>query len=217
MQTSANSANSRTSRPQKHKAACDQCNTSKVKCPGGGPPCTRCANTSQPCHYSLARRIGKPPGTKNRKTLERLRQSGEEDLEVCSSGKKSDGLIAEANGGGDNRDVVLVVSHDHHQANDLDSQLRMSDNAGFWPLSPLINDLSLPDVPSFALPLGPNISDADRDMYAVGVEESASRREDPQLPDFENSTGAGVQEPWADGLNDKWDVSNYPPSRSQCI
>ena len=125
-------------------------------------------------------------------------------------------MIAEANGGGDNRDKELVVNHDHHQANDLDSQLRMSHNAGFWPLSPLINDLSLPDVQPFALPLGHDFStaDADQDMYAAGGEEPTSGRGEPQLSGFESSTGAGVQKLWADELDDRWDVSNYPPNRS---
>ena len=63
-----------TSQHKKYKAACVPCSASKVKCPGGGPPCTRCADThkTSPCHYSLAARIGKPPGSKNKKTLERL-------------------------------------------------------------------------------------------------------------------------------------------------
>ena len=125
-------------------------------------------------------------------------------------------MIAEADGGGDNRDKAFVVNHDHHQANDLDSQLRMSHNASFWPLSPLINDLSLPDVQPFALPLGTEFStaDADQDMYAAGGEESTSGRGETQLSCFDSSTGVGVQKLWADDLDDSWDVSNYPPNRS---
>jgi hypothetical protein len=60
----------------RYKAACDPCHASKVKCPGGGPPCKRCVKSSdQACRYSLARRMGKPPETRNRKTLERLRET----------------------------------------------------------------------------------------------------------------------------------------------
>ncbi|KAF2235240.1 hypothetical protein EV356DRAFT_121160 [Viridothelium virens] len=59
---------------RKLKAACDQCHASKVKCPGGGPPCKRCEDSSQTCHYSLAARVGKPPGSKNKKSLERSRR-----------------------------------------------------------------------------------------------------------------------------------------------
>lgn len=79
MLASTTSANRGASEP-KHKAACDQCNASKVKCLGGGPPCKRCAESSQRCHYSLAKRIGKPTGSKNRKTLERLHQAKEGNL-----------------------------------------------------------------------------------------------------------------------------------------
>ena len=80
MLASATSANRRISQP-KLKAACDQCTASKVKCPGGGPRCKRCADSSQPCQYSLARRYGKPPGSKNRKTLETLRYTKERHWE----------------------------------------------------------------------------------------------------------------------------------------
>lgn len=62
----------RSSTTRKYKAACDQCHDSKVKCSGGDTPCKRCADARLHCHYSLAARIGKPPGSKNRKTLERL-------------------------------------------------------------------------------------------------------------------------------------------------
>ena len=67
----------RSSSTRKYKAACDQCHNSKVKCSGGDPPCKRCADAKLRCHYSLAARIGKPPGSKNRKTLERLKYSAE--------------------------------------------------------------------------------------------------------------------------------------------
>ena len=67
---------------KKYRAACDQCHASKVRCPGGGPPCKRCSHLDKSalCHYSLAARIGKPPGSKNRKTLERIRLAEMERL-----------------------------------------------------------------------------------------------------------------------------------------
>ena len=54
------------------KAACDQCHAAKVKCSGQRPHCSRCIDTSLACHYSFAARMGKPPGSKNKKTLERM-------------------------------------------------------------------------------------------------------------------------------------------------
>ena len=68
----------RSSTTKKYKAACDQCHSSKVKCSGGDPPCKRCADARLHCHYSLAARIGKPPGSKNRKTLEKLNNATKE-------------------------------------------------------------------------------------------------------------------------------------------
>ncbi|KAI9658938.1 MAG: hypothetical protein M1821_001898 [Bathelium mastoideum] len=91
MLTTVPSADAVSSRPAKYKAACVPCGVSKVKCPGGGPPCERCATTSKIalCHYRLAARIGKPLGSKNKKTLGRLRaeepenaQNGESNEEV---------------------------------------------------------------------------------------------------------------------------------------
>ena len=69
----------RSSTIKKYKAACDQCHSSKVKCSGGDTPCKRCAGARLHCHYSLAARIGKPPGSKNRKTLERLNNAATEN------------------------------------------------------------------------------------------------------------------------------------------
>ena len=66
---------------KKYKAACDKCHVSKVKCQGGGPPCVRCAENSYSCNYSLTARIGKPPGCKNRRTLERLHHPDQMRLE----------------------------------------------------------------------------------------------------------------------------------------
>lgn len=64
--------NEQRSSQRKLKAACDQCHAAKVKCRGQRPHCSRCIDISLPCHYSFAARMGKPPGSKNRKTLERM-------------------------------------------------------------------------------------------------------------------------------------------------
>jgi Fungal Zn(2)-Cys(6) binuclear cluster domain len=66
---------------KKYKAACDKCHATKVKCPGGGPPCQRCADSCYSCNYSLTTRVGKPPGSRNKKTLERLRRAGQVNTE----------------------------------------------------------------------------------------------------------------------------------------
>ncbi len=71
----------------KLRSACDRCHASKVKCNGADPSCKRCADASLDCHYSPTARIGKPPGSKNRKTLERER------LHARGSSASTNGLV----------------------------------------------------------------------------------------------------------------------------
>lgn len=58
----------------KLRSACDACHEAKVRCTGG-TPCVHCKNHRHDCHYSVAARIGKPKGSRNRKTLARLREA----------------------------------------------------------------------------------------------------------------------------------------------
>ncbi|KAH8695331.1 hypothetical protein BGW36DRAFT_361032 [Talaromyces proteolyticus] len=58
----------------KLRSACDACHEAKVRC-SGGTPCMHCKNHHHSCHYSFAARIGKPKGSRNRKTLARLREA----------------------------------------------------------------------------------------------------------------------------------------------
>ncbi|CRG86402.1 hypothetical protein PISL3812_03408 [Talaromyces islandicus] len=58
----------------KLRSACDSCHEAKVRCTGG-TPCVHCKNHRHDCHYSVAARIGKPKGSRNRKTLARLREA----------------------------------------------------------------------------------------------------------------------------------------------
>lgn len=59
----------RTNRPGLQlRAACDSCNKSKTKCPGGNP-CPLCQSSGIRCHYSVASRMGRPKGSKNKRTL----------------------------------------------------------------------------------------------------------------------------------------------------
>lgn len=65
--------NDNTDQTRKRRAACDQCHAAKVKCPGREDPCQRCAQAALPCHYSFTARMGKPPGSRNKRTREGLR------------------------------------------------------------------------------------------------------------------------------------------------
>ncbi|KKK14123.1 hypothetical protein ARAM_006074 [Aspergillus rambellii] len=54
------------------RTACDGCHAAKIRCTGG-TPCARCERDNLQCHYSYKAKIGKPKGSMNKKTLERLR------------------------------------------------------------------------------------------------------------------------------------------------
>ena len=70
--------------PNKHKklrTACDICHQAKMKC-SGGSPCNGCRDSGYECSYSVSNRIGRPKGTKNKRTLERMsRNQAENDRE----------------------------------------------------------------------------------------------------------------------------------------
>ena len=64
--------------PQKKlRSSCNECHSSKSKCTGGNP-CRTCARLQIPCIYSVSNRMGRPRGTKNKKTLARLENAKEQ-------------------------------------------------------------------------------------------------------------------------------------------
>lgn len=210
MLASTTSANLRAPQP-KHKAACDQCNASKVKCPGGGPQCKRCADSSQPCHYSLARRFGKPLGSKNRKTLERLRQTKERDSEDNNIG----------GGGGD----VSIPGHygsknDNHKALDGEGERREGDDShntmssrttsDFWPLSPLIDYSTFPDASQFIPSPEHDVLDGHQNVLLDDDDGSVLRSADPKFPSTEGLRRAESRSTWADNPDESWNVGVHP-------
>ncbi|KAF5585636.1 Zn(2)-C6 fungal-type DNA-binding domain-containing protein [Fusarium pseudocircinatum] len=56
------------------RSACDACRRSKIKCSGGNP-CSTCRWSQTRCHYTPGRRLGRPKGSKNKRTL--LQQDAE--------------------------------------------------------------------------------------------------------------------------------------------
>ncbi|KAL2047706.1 hypothetical protein N7G274_000748 [Stereocaulon virgatum] len=62
--------------PRKLRSACDVCHQAKTKCTGGTPfdgtPCTNCRDSGYQCRFSVSNRIGRPRGTKNKRTLDRM-------------------------------------------------------------------------------------------------------------------------------------------------
>ena len=192
----------RPSQTQKHKAACDQCNASKVKCPGGGIPCQRCADTSQPCHYSLARRIGKPPGSKNRRTLERLRQAKEGNQENNNGGGSGvDSSIPRNSSDGEREFPRGDGSHD---------PLPMSSTTSFWPLSPLINYQTFPDASQFMPTPDQDFLEGDSGVAFDGGDRPVLHSADPKFPDFGDHGRTELRMPWVDATEDCRNVSIFP-------
>ncbi|RMJ27798.1 finger domain protein [Aspergillus sp. HF37] len=59
----------------KLRSACENCRQSKVKCNvSGNDMCIRCQRHGLQCRYGYANRSGKPKGSKNRATLQRMGQ-----------------------------------------------------------------------------------------------------------------------------------------------
>ena len=50
------------------RSACDSCHKSKIRCSGGNP-CVTCQLSNNRCTYSPLNRLGRPKGSKNRRTL----------------------------------------------------------------------------------------------------------------------------------------------------
>ena len=190
--------------PKKHKNACHQCNASKVKCPGGGLPCKRCADTSQPCHYSLAKRVGKPPGNKNRKTPEKLRQAEERNLEDSGSS------VVHNDGSRNNSDRALNVDRERLERDDTHDPAQMPADNSFWPLSPLIDYSTFPDSSQFMPASKPNFLEGDHSVTFGGSDRPTLHSADPDFSDISGIHERYPQRPRAKAPEDCWDLPTFP-------
>ncbi|KAG6039056.1 hypothetical protein E4U19_007554 [Claviceps sp. Clav32 group G5] len=94
---------------KKLRSACDACHASKVRC-SGEQICARCQRDNVACHYSYRAHQGKPKGSLNRKTIERMKAAGfieqrpvasqppghgssRDSSSVCASGSTTDTLL----------------------------------------------------------------------------------------------------------------------------
>ncbi|KAK0707077.1 hypothetical protein B0T26DRAFT_609555, partial [Lasiosphaeria miniovina] len=50
------------------RSACNACHQFKIRC-SGGEPCQPCRDSMFLCTYSPGRRLGRPKGSKNKRTL----------------------------------------------------------------------------------------------------------------------------------------------------
>ena len=70
---------------KKLRTACDICHQAKMKCSGGNP-CQGCRSSDHECVYSVSKRIGRPKGTKNKRTTDRAsRQQLEKERKSSKS------------------------------------------------------------------------------------------------------------------------------------
>lgn len=178
---------------KKYKAACDKCNSSKVKCPGGGPPCQRCADSSYTCKYSLTARIGKPLGSKNKKTLERLRYAGQVQVETNS------------------RDASIDSSLDAHVERDDSNSPREAFHIPNTPIStpmlPLVAQSSLSSSSRASPPLASDLFDVS-DTCNDSNDMSALWSGDMVVSDLDNLGRGELGMPWTGAGEDNWNVSN---------
>ena len=79
-------------RPKKLRTACDMCHQAKMKCSGGNP-CSACGDSRYKCFYSVSNRIGRPKGTKNKRTLERMsRNQSDNELDQTANKAQDTGV-----------------------------------------------------------------------------------------------------------------------------
>ena len=73
---------------KKLRTACDVCHQAKMKC-SGGTPCAGCRDSGYECCYSVSNRIGRPKGTKNKRTLDRMSRKRSGASDKSDSGQAS--------------------------------------------------------------------------------------------------------------------------------
>lgn len=188
---------------KRYRSACDRCHSSKVKCPGGGPPCERCGDGSLTCTYSLSARIGKPPGSRNKKTLERLQHTGN--------------AHQEKDGGATDFDRALAV-----QENNVDVSISSPSQASRTPMtqsmSPIFDGSYCSGSSRSSPPPLPESFDID-DCFNGSSDPPGPWSSDMGILDLDELGKDNVQFPWADTHEESWNVlsssdNNTLPSRT---
>ena len=194
---------------KKYKAACDQCHNSKIRCPGGGPPCGRCTEGGHKCHYSFAARIGKPPGSKNRKTLERLHRAKMHHLETSPAGSARNDSINQISSNGDNTgNQVWAAGSGEGNGENTESSVQILDIQGVQPMSPLVDSLEPLDMPQSPTYPPEGVIQRHSRPYLDNSDEQAMDISEVLMPTFESMSKEDLQMPWADIADDSWSVGS---------
>ena len=190
---------------RKFKAACDQCHNSKVKCTGELPLCERCIRASLPCHYSLAARAGKPMGSRNKKTLEKIDHLKRQDtIQDCAhsiddnthffrSGKRVECPAGNVIGTDFPHEDLISVPKPFELQRTIPTQQGPSlpiQNTGF------------PDCQHLEMMHEDDLLTRDQDI-AIGMPDDLITN--PQY--FKDSAGLELQAPWTTQSDASWTVS----------
>ena len=146
--------------PKKLRSACDACHQGKVRCSGGNP-CEMCQGLEAECVYSVSNRIGRPKGTKNKKTLDRLGQAAHDGSR--SSGASRGESPREAT------DAPFSAASTTDFGNELDDWDALSLRSSYDPLLSVFDSSgqwARPD--SFAADLSNEVRTADSNVAALG-------------------------------------------------
>jgi hypothetical protein len=98
--------------PARILSACDACRQSKVKCTGGNP-CLSCQWDQKTCNYSPGSRLGRPKGSKNKRTL--LQQ---QSMNLANKDRTPEAQKEPSSSKSDSADVMQwidSVQHHHQQ------------------------------------------------------------------------------------------------------
>lgn len=192
---------------KRYKAACDQCHKSKLKCPGGGAPCKRCSDGGHHCHYSLTARIGKPPGTKNRKTLERLRQANATGVRDELQPAEADASIQRAYV--NEQDVLPKqpdVGENSGDCANIDGAFRIPRPQDFDSLSPPEDYLGLPSTPQSSNTSPGYLLEFDSSTHFQDRTDPVMNVRDTEVSQFPTISEDELQIQWSDLSPDIWSV-----------
>ena len=100
----------RSNRSGRLRSACDTCHQGKNRCSGGNP-CSACRTSGIRCIYSPGSRLGRPKGSKNKRTLmtgNQNEQSENTEMQEDRSGNPRSEVVAWTDEQGQRSDATLV-------------------------------------------------------------------------------------------------------------
>ena len=192
--------------PKKYKAACDQCHNSKVKCPGQSPTCKRCADVALPCQYSLAARVGKPPGSKNKKTRERIRQANRPDPGQSEGCRKNDIAFSSQSSSNIHSPTAFNAGSTSQRCNDTQRPPQDIGSPATQRSSASMASLDLSNCQQFPTTAVLEY-DSGLDMDLSIFDEQVIGSLTTNFPSFEEVANTESQSPWTDRSEKPWTVS----------